>query len=169
MDRRKPVVKLVGVSDATAPAAEGAGQSAAEGEDSAASKLQAAARGRQVRRQQKREAESKAHGPIRAILLRTKPSILTLIRAPALCGGCNRCVSNSSASAWSQRPEAGQRTDSGRTQRGEQDRAIQARGQSAARPACQKIRLRRRKGRARTESGQRRLRGRSKCAAGFGA
>eukprot|EP01043_Picozoa_sp_COSAG02_P041349 COSAG02_NODE_3419_length_6778_cov_2.101362_3_plen_77_part_00 len=73
MERRQPVVKLVGVSDATAPAAEGAGRSAAEGEDAAASKLQAAARGRQVRWQQKREAQSKARGLTRSIHLRTKP------------------------------------------------------------------------------------------------
>ena len=68
MERRKPVVKLVSVNDATSPPAdEGRGRSVAEEEDAAASKLQAAARGRQARRQRKRDADSKAQSPNRAI------------------------------------------------------------------------------------------------------
>jgi hypothetical protein len=67
MERRKPVVKLVSVNDATSPADEDSGRSAAEEEDAAASKLQAAARGRQARRQRKHDADSKAQSPNRAI------------------------------------------------------------------------------------------------------
>ena len=69
MERRKPVVKLVSVSDVAPPrAADGTGQSAAEEQDAAASKLQAAARGRQARLQRKRDVESKTQSPTRGEL-----------------------------------------------------------------------------------------------------